>query len=182
MGYPYLHKKHHPSVFVRLLSRMLRTATKGYRNLKREYNAALDDIKIKHHSTLRKQQIIHVKLIELKNVIQKKMWKDVKGTHEMLSKMLEEINESKRLKRLASISADKAAASALKAASRSSTLFNILKVSTCLINELKDEINGKMKLIEDLRFKVYEYKVIIECMDCEYEERCIEHRTQISSM
>jgi hypothetical protein len=120
----------------------LNAATKQYQNLKRDYNACLDDIKIKHHSRLRKQQILHAQVIDQKNEIVKKMWKDVEGTQEMLWEILEEMNESKRTVKIASTSADKEDASAQKAVNRSSLLYNKLKVSTTIINELKDEISN----------------------------------------
>jgi hypothetical protein len=70
-------------------------ATKQYQNLKQDYNACLDDIKIKHRSSLWKQQILHAQVINRKNEIMKKMWKEVEGTWEMLWEILEEMNESK---------------------------------------------------------------------------------------
>ncbi len=98
----------------------------------------------------------------------------------MLWEILEEMNESKQTVRLASTSVNEAVASAERAASRLSMLFNKLKVSTSLINELKDEINDEKKIIEDSRSKVEEYEVIIDCMEQEYEEKCCEHCTKIS--
>jgi hypothetical protein len=61
----------------------LDATAKQYHNLKRGYNAVLDDIKIKHRSSLRKQQMIHAQQITRKNKIVKRMWQDVEGTHEM---------------------------------------------------------------------------------------------------
>ena len=84
--------------------------------------------------------------------------------------------------RLASTSAEKAGASAERAVCQSSILSNKLKESSSLINELKDEINGEKKVISDLRSKVDEYDVIIDCMEQEYEAKCNEHQTKISSM
>jgi len=49
-------------------------AVEQYQKLKRDYNAVLDDIKIKHHTSLRKQQILHTQVIERKNETVKKMW------------------------------------------------------------------------------------------------------------
>jgi hypothetical protein len=53
-------------------------------NLKRDYNAVLNDIRIKNHLSLRKQQMLHAQHIEKKNKIVKKMWQDMQSTHEML--------------------------------------------------------------------------------------------------
>jgi hypothetical protein len=39
-------------------------ANERYRKLKREYNAAINDIKIRHRSTLRQQQIHHAQIID----------------------------------------------------------------------------------------------------------------------
>ena len=112
----------------------------------------------------------------------KKMWKDVEGTREMLWEILEEMNESKRTVKIASISADKAGASAQKAANRSAVLYNKLKVSTSLINELRDEIRDDVNAIEKLHSKVDEYEVIVDFMEIKYEDKCSEHCTQIASI
>ncbi len=68
----------------------------------------------------------------------------------MLWGMLEDMNELKQKVRLVSTIANKAVASTLKAVKKSFTLFNKLKVRIILMNKLKDEINNKMKTIEDL--------------------------------
>jgi methyl-accepting chemotaxis protein len=149
-------------------------------NLKRDYNAVLDDIRIKHRSSLCKQQMLHVQHIEKKNKIVKKMWQDMQSTHEMLWEIFNEMNESKHKVKLVYTSAKKAAATAKRATSRSSMLFIKLKESTNLINKLKDEVNDEKKVILDLRSKVDEYEVIIDCMEQEYEEKCNEHCTKIS--
>jgi hypothetical protein len=88
----------------------LDAAAKRYKNLKQDHNAVLSDIKIKHCSSVRKQQILHVQLIKRKNEIVKKMWRDVEDTHEMLWETFNEMNESKQTVRLVSTSAKKAAA------------------------------------------------------------------------
>ncbi len=62
----------------------LDAAAERYKNIKQDYNAVLRDIKIKHRSSVRKQQILHTQLIERKNEIVKKMWQDVEDTREML--------------------------------------------------------------------------------------------------
>ena len=151
-------------------------------NLKRDYNAVLDDIRIKHRSSLCKQQMLHVQHIEKKNKIVKKMWQDMQSTHEMLWEIFNEMNESKHKVKLVYTSAEKAAATAKRATSRLSMLFIKLKESTNLINELKDEVNDEKKVILDLCSKVDEYEVIIDCMEQEYEEKCNEHCTKISSI
>jgi hypothetical protein len=125
---------------------------------------------------------LHAQVIDRKNEIVKKMWKDVEGTREMLWKILEEMNESKRTVKIASTSADKADASAQKAVNRSSLLDNKLKVSTTIINELKDEISNEMKTVEELQSKVDEYEVIIGCMEIEYKDKCNKHCTKIASI
>jgi hypothetical protein len=109
------------------------------------------------------------------------MWKDVEGTREMLWEILEEMNESKQTVQIASTSADKADASAQKAVNRSSLLYNKLKVSTTIINELKDRISNKMKTVEEIQSKVDEYEVIIDSMEIEYADKCNEHCTKIAS-
>jgi hypothetical protein len=100
----------------------------------------------------------------------------------MLWEMLKEMNESTQTVKIASISADKAAASAQKALNRSTVLYNKLKESTSLINELKDEIRDEMKTIEELCSKVDEYEVIIDMMEHEYEDKCTKHCTKIASI
>jgi hypothetical protein len=112
----------------------------------------------------------------------KKMWVDVEGTCGMLCEMLVEMNESKRSVKVASTSADKASASKQKAAMKASALFDKLHVSTCLTNELKDDINDKMKTIKDLRNKVDKYEEIIGWMEHEYEEKCNKYQSTISSI
>jgi hypothetical protein len=92
------------------------------------------------------------------------------------------MNESKQIAKIALTSSDKASASAQKAANRSSVLYNKLKVSTSLINELKDEISNDMKTIEELHSKVDEYEVIIDFMEKEYNEKCNKHKAKISSI
>ena len=47
---------------------------------------------------------------------------------------------------------------------------------------MKDEINDEQKVISDLRSKVVEYETIIDCMEQEYEDKCNEHQTKITSM
>ncbi len=79
----------------------------------------------------------------------------------MLCEMLAEMNELKWSVKVASTSADKALVSKQKAAIKASALFDKLHVSTCLINELEDDINNKMKTIKDLRNKVDKYEAII---------------------
>jgi hypothetical protein len=61
-------------------------------------------------------------------------------------------------------------------------LLNKLKESTNILNKLKDEINNDKKIISDLCSKVDEYDVMTDCMEQEYEEKCNEHRTKISSI
>ena len=153
-----------------------------YQKLKRDHNAVLDDIKIKHRSSFRKQQILHAQLIERKNETVKKMLQDVEDTREMLWETLNEMNESKRTVALASSSAKKTAALAERATGRSSMLYKKLEESSSLINELKDEINDENNVISDLHSKVDEYDVIIDCMEWEYEAKCNEHRTEISTI
>jgi hypothetical protein len=153
-----------------------------YQNLKQDYNAVLSDITVKHCSTVHKQQILHVQLIERKNEIVKKMWQDVEDTHEMLWETFNEMNESKRTVMLASTSAEKAAASAKRAVCQSSMLYNKLKENSSLINELKDEINNEKKVISDLHSKVVEDDAIIYCMEQEYKDKCNEHQTKITTI
>jgi methyl-accepting chemotaxis protein len=157
-------------------------AAEQYQNLKRTYSTVLDDIKIKHRSILRKEQRLHAQLMERKNEIVKKMWRDVEDTREMLWETFNEINDFKRSERMASTSAEKATAIAARATGRSSMLYNKLKESSRLINELKDEINDEKKVIADLRSKMDEYDVIIDCMEQEYEAKCNEHQTKIASI
>jgi hypothetical protein len=57
-----------------------------------------------------------------------------------------------------------------------------LKVNTGQINELKVEIIDGLKTIEELHSKVDEYEVIIDCMEKEYEWKCNEQHTKISSL
>ena len=92
------------------------------------------------------------------------------------------MNELKRSVKVASRSADKASASEQKAAMKASALFDKLRVSTCLINKMKDDINDKMKTIKDSRNKVDEYKEIIGWMEHEYEEKCNKYQSTISSI
>jgi hypothetical protein len=47
---------------------------------------------------------------------------------------------------------------------------------------LKDEIINGMKTIEELHSNVDEYEVIINYMEKEYEWKCNEQRTKISSL
>jgi methyl-accepting chemotaxis protein len=81
----------------------------------------------------------------------KQMWNDAEGTCEMLCKMLDEMNESRRTIKFASASADKAMTLSKKAAKRASILFKKLQTSTSLTNKLKDEINDKTRTIDDLK-------------------------------
>ena len=110
------------------------------------------------------------------------MWRDMKDMHEMLWETFNEMNNFKRTMRMASTSAEKAAATAERATCQSSLIYNKLRESSNLINELKDEIRDENKVILDLRSKVDEYDVIIDCMDQEYEAKCNEHQTKISPM
>ncbi len=89
-----------------------------FHNLKHGYNAVLDDIKIKHRSSLQKHQMLHAQHIDRENAIAKKMLRDVEDTREMLWEIFNEINESKHKERLASTSANKAAVSAERAISK----------------------------------------------------------------
>ena len=61
-------------------------------------------------------------------------------------------------------------------------LYNKLKESSSLINELKDEINDEKKVISDLHSKVVEYDAIIYCMEQEYEDKYNEHQTKITTI
>ena len=90
------------------------------------------------------------------------MWNDDEGTHEMLCEILDEMNESRWTVKFASASANKAMTSSKKVAKRASILFKKLQTSTSLINELKDEINDKMRTIDDLKKKVGEYDEVID--------------------
>ena len=117
------------------------------------------------------------------------MWQDVEDMYEMLWEIYNKMNEFKWTVRMASTSANKAAVSAERAVSKAekamsnlSMLLNRLKESTNLINELKDEISDNTKIVLDLHSKVDEYEVMIDCMEQEYEEKCKEHRTKISSI
>ena len=157
-------------------------AVEQYQKLKRDYNAVLDDIKIKHRSSLRKQQILHAQVIERKNETVKKMLQDMEDTREMLWETFNEINESKRAMRIASTSAEKVAAYAGRVKGKSSTLYTKLKESSSLINTLKDEINDEQRVILELRSKVNEYEAIIDSMEQEYEDTCNDHRTKITSI
>jgi uncharacterized protein YoxC len=157
-------------------------ATARYQSLKRAYNAILDASKIKQRASLRKQQVLHAQHIQKKNEMLKKMWVNVKGTCEMLCEMLAEMNELKRSVKVASTSADKASASEQKAAMNASALFDKLCVSTCFINELKDDINNEMKTIKDLWNKVDKYEEIISWLEHEYEEKFNKYQSTISSI
>ncbi len=157
-------------------------ATARYQSLKHAYNAILDASKIKHCASLRKQQVLHAQHIQKKNKMLKKMWVDIKGTCEMLCEMLAEMNELKWSVKVASTSADKALASKQKAAMKASALFDKLCVSTCLINELKDDINNEMKTIKDLLNKVDEYEEIFGWMKHEYKGKCNKYQSTISSI
>ena len=77
--------------------------------------------------------MLHAHHIDRKNAIAKKMLQDVEDTCEMLWEIFNKINESKRMVRLASTSANKAAISAKWAISKSSMLLNKLKESTNLL-------------------------------------------------
>jgi hypothetical protein len=125
-------------------------------------------------------RFLHAQQVERENETVKKMWKEVQGTCEILWEILVEVNECKQTVKLASMSADKAAAATERARSRLSILFNKLKEYTSLINEMKDENNDEMKTMEGLRSKVDEYDVIINCMEHEYEEKCNEYQAKIS--
>jgi chromosome segregation ATPase len=160
----------------------VKAADEKIRNLKRVHNSTIDGIKIKYHAALRKQQLVHVQIVERKKEHLKKIGRDVNGMREMFSELLDEVSESKQAVRTASASADKAAVSAQKAMMRSSLLYNKLKVSTGTINALKDEINDEMNKVEELRSKVDEYKGIIDNMEKEYELQCNESCTKISSL
>jgi len=157
-------------------------AVEQYQKLKRDYNAVLGDIKIKHRSSFRKQQILHAQVIEQKNKTVKKMLRDMEDTHEMLWETFNEINESKRAVRIASTSAEKVAAYAERVQGKSSTLYTKLKESSSLINTLKDEINDEQRVILELRSKVDEYEAIIDSMEQEYEDKCKDHQTKITSI
>jgi hypothetical protein len=85
----------------------------------------------------------------------------VEDTREMLWETFNEMNKSKQTVRLASTSAEKAAASTKRAVCQLSMLYNKLKESSSLINELKDEINNEKKVILDLHSKVVEYDAIM---------------------
>ena len=162
----------------------VKAADEKIQNLKRVHNSTIDGIKIKYHAALRKQQLVHMQIVERKKEHLKKIGRDVNGTREMFSELLDEVSESKRAVRTASASADKAAVSAQKARMRSSLLYNKLKVSTGQINALKDEINDEMNKVEELRSKVDEYEGIIDHMEKEYELQCQcnESCTKISSL
>lgn len=160
----------------------VKAADEKIQNLKRVHNSTIDGIKIKYHAALRKQQLVHMQIVERKKEHLKKIGRDVNGTREMFSELLDEVSESKRAVRTASASADKAAVSAQKARMRSSLLYNKLKVSTGQINALKDEINDEMNKVEELRSKVDEYEGIIDNMEKEYELQCNESCTKISSL
>jgi hypothetical protein len=99
-------------------------AAEEVRNLKRYYNAVLDDIKIKHRTSLNKQQILHRQMItERKNERLKKMWRDVEGTREMLWETFNKMSEPNCSVRLVSTSAKKAAAFAEREKGKSSMLY-----------------------------------------------------------
>jgi hypothetical protein len=84
--------------------------------------------------------------------------------------------------KVVSMSADKASASKQKAAMKASALFDKLRVSTSLINELKGVINNKMKTIKDSRNKVNKYEEIISWMEHVYKEKCNKYQSTISSI
>ena len=157
-------------------------AVEQYQKLKRDYNAVLDDIKIKHRSSFCKQQILHAQVIERKNETVKKMLRDMEDTREMLWETFNEINESKRAVRIASTSAEKVTAYAERVKGKLSTLYTKLKESSSLINTLKDEINDEQRVILELRSKVDEYEAIIDSMEQEYEDKCNDHQTKITSI
>ena len=157
-------------------------AVEQYQKLKRDYNAVLDDIKINHRSSFRKQQILHAQVIERKNETVKKMLRDMEDTREMLWETFNEMDESKRAVRMASTSAEKVAAYAERVKGKSSMLYTKLKESSCLINILKDEINDEQRVILELRSKVDEYEAIIDSMEQEYEDECNNHQTKITSI
>ncbi len=125
---------------------------------------------------------MHAQHIERKNEIVKKTWRDMEDTREMLWETFNEMNDLKRTMRMASTSAEKAASTAIRATCRLSMLYNKLKESSNLINELKDEIRDEKKVISDLHSKVDEYDVIIDCMEQECEAKCNEQQMKISSM
>ena len=120
-------------------------AAEEVQHLKRYYNAVLDDIKIRHCTSLRKQQILHRQITERKNERLKKLWRDVEGMREMLWETFNRMSELNRTVRLASTLAKKAAAFVEREKGKSSMQYTKLKESSRLINELKDEINNSRK-------------------------------------
>ena len=72
-----------------------KTAEEKIRNLKRVHDSTINGMKIKYHAALRKQQQIHVQIVERKKEHLKKMRRDVEGKREMFSEILDEISESK---------------------------------------------------------------------------------------
>jgi len=136
----------------------LHIATKHYQNLKRDYNSVLDNIKIKHRERLGQYQILHAQQIKKKNNMMMRMWNDAEGTREMLCEMLDEMNKSRRSVKFASTTANKATESTVKSAKRASILYAKLKLSSNLINELKDDIQDETMMVDDLKQKVNEYK------------------------
>ena len=160
----------------------MHVATKRYQNLKHDYNSVLDKIKIKHHERLRKYQILQAQQIQKKNDMMRRMWNDAEGTREMLCEMLDEMTESRRSVKFASTTANKATTSAEKSAKRAPILYAKLKSSSSLINELKDDIQDKTMMVDDLQQKVNEYEDIIDWMEHEYEETCQDYQTKIDSI
>jgi len=57
-----------------------------------------------------------------------------------------------------------------------------LKLSSNLINELKDDIQDETMMVDDLKQKVNEYEDIIDGMEHEYEETCQNYQTKIGSI
>jgi hypothetical protein len=73
----------------------VKAADEKNRNLKRVHNSTIDGIKIKYHVALRKEQLVHVQIVERKKEHLKKIGRDVNGMREMFSILLDEVSESK---------------------------------------------------------------------------------------
>ena len=145
------------------------------RRLKREKDAALDDMKVRHRAAIKHQQQVHATQIQKKKNMLKELDNLLADLRTMFSEFLDELTLHKKEKGVATRNNKRLKQKAQSAAKRIETLNED-------ITSLKDGIVFEEANVVDLEEKVIEYEQVIDAMQTQMDDANDEYENVIAYM
>ena len=145
------------------------------RRLKREKEAALDDLKVQHRAAIKHQQQVHATQIQKKKNMLKELDNLLADLRTMFSEFLDELNLHIKEKGAATRDNKKLKQKAQSAAKR-------MKILNEDITNLKDGISFEEANVVDLEEKVIEYEQVIDAMQTQMDDANDEYENVIAYM